>query len=172
MRLGAIIVCLGLGLALGWIGGSLYPMPQAWLDRIGLDAGEQRSEPTAEPEPAAAPASGGRATVRAAPGGAVEEQTLGQYRAWIREARARHPYADSEERMYAVMLCESRGQAAIVNPAGPYSGLFQYSRATWSGDWNTYRDQDILDPRAQIFSTALAWSNGMQRQWGCYSRPH
>ncbi|MBC7770160.1 MAG: hypothetical protein H7124_15355 [Phycisphaerales bacterium] len=172
MRLGAIIVCLALGIALGWIGGSLYPMPQAWLDWMKLDAVEQRFESTAEPEPAAASTSGDQAAVRPASRGAVDEQTLGQYRAWIREARARHPYADSEERMYAVMLCESRGQAAIVNPAGPYSGLFQYSRATWSGDWNTYRDQDILDPRAQTFATALAWSNGMQRQWGCYSRAH
>lgn len=172
MRLGALIVCLGLGLALGWIGGSLHPMPEAWLEWIKRDAGEENSEPTVEPEPAAVSTSGDEETVRPSPRGAVDEQTLGQYRAWISEARARHPYADSEERMYAVMLCESRGQAAIVNPAGPYSGLFQYSRATWSGEWNTYRDQDILDPRAQIFATALAWSNGMQRQWGCYTRPH
>jgi len=83
-----------------------------------------------------------------------------------------HPYAESEERMYAVMMCESRGQAEIVNPAGPYSGLFQYSPATWGGDWNLYRDQNILDPRAQIFATALAWQRNMQGQWGCYRRPH
>lgn len=111
-------------------------------------------------------------TPRPASGGAVGEQTLDQYRAWISEARARHPYPDSEERMYAVMICESGGRATIVNPAGPYSGLFQYGPALWSGDWNIYRDQDILDPQAQIFATALAWSNGMQGHWGCYSRAY
>lgn len=100
------------------------------------------------------------------------DNDLSQYRAWISEARARHPYPESEERMYAVMMCESGGRATIVNQAGPYSGLFQYSTATWNGDWNTYRDEGILDPRAQIFATALAWSNGMQGHWGCYSRPH
>jgi len=104
--------------------------------------------------------------------GAGDEQTLDQYRAWIREARATHPYPDSEERMYAVMMCESEGRAEVVNSAGPYSGLFQYSAATWNGDWNTYRDENILDPRAQFFATALAWSNGMQSQWGCYNRAH
>lgn len=109
---------------------------------------------------------------RPASNGAANEQAFDQYRAWISEARARHPYPDSEERMYAVMMCESGGRATVVNSAGPYSGLFQYSPATWSGDWNTYRDEDILDPQAQIFATALAWSNGMQGHWGCYSRSH
>jgi hypothetical protein len=106
------------------------------------------------------------------PSGAVDQQTLDQYRAWISEARAAHPYPESEERMYAVMMCESEGKATIVNRAGPYSGLFQYSSALWNGDWNTYRDQNILDAHAQIFATALAWSDGMQTHWGCYSRTH
>jgi len=101
-------------------------------------------------------------------GDAGGEQKLAQYRAWISEARARHPYSESEERMYAVMMCESNGKAGAENPAGPYSGLFQYGADTWGGDWNTYSDQDIFDPRAQIFATALAWNNGMQGQWGCY----
>ena len=109
---------------------------------------------------------------QSASSGAGDEQTFDQYRAWIGEARASHPYPESEERMYAVMMCESGGDAAVVNSAGPNSGLFQYNAATWSGDWNTYRNEAILDPRAQIFATALAWSNGMQSQWGCYSRAH
>jgi len=111
-------------------------------------------------------------TPRPVAGGAGDDQTLDQYRAWISEARATHPYPDSEERMYAVMMCESGGKATAVNPAGPYSGLFQYSPDTWDADWNTYRNEDILNPRAQIFATALAWSNGMQNHWGCYSRTH
>jgi hypothetical protein len=72
--------------------------------------------------------------------------------------------------MYAVMMCESGGKASIVNTAGPYKGLFQYSPLTWNGPWNTYRDQGILDPKAQVFATALAWSLKMQRQWGCYKK--
>jgi hypothetical protein len=73
--------------------------------------------------------------------------------------------------MYAVMMCESRGQAALVNSAGPYTGLFQYSTATWKSAWNQYRDQSVLDARAQIFATALAWQMHMQGQWGCYTHP-
>lgn len=98
------------------------------------------------------------------------DATLEQYRAWISEARVKHPYADSEERMYAVMMCESGGKASIVNPAGPYSGLFQYTTPTWKAAWNTYRDESILDAKAQIFATALAWSLKMQAQWGCYKK--
>ena len=137
------------------------------------EAGEESEDETATN---GEPADDANREVVAAPQpalrGAVDEQTLDQYRAWISEARAIHPYPESEERMYEVMMCESRGQAAIVNSVGPYSGLFQYSSATWSGDWNSYRDQNILDPRAQIFATALAWSNGMQSHWGCYNRLH
>lgn len=100
------------------------------------------------------------------------EAALAQYRVWMGEARVLHSYPESEQRMYEVMMCESGGHADIVNPAGPYSGLFQYADGTWSGDWNTYRENDILDPRSQIFATALAWSLNMQGQWGCYSSPH
>jgi len=126
------------------------------VDSAGVPEEEVAEAPT--PQPASGDAGG--------------EQSLDQYRAWIREARALHPYPESEERMYAAMMCESGGDAAIVNPAGPYSGLFQYSPATWNGDWNTYREEDIFDPRAQIFATALAWNNDMQSHWGCYSRAH
>lgn len=97
--------------------------------------------------------------------------SLAQYKAWIAEARAKHPYADSEQRMYDVMMCESGGNAKIVNRAGPYSGLFQYATGTWNGGWNEYRSENVLDARAQIFATALAWQKKMQRQWGCYTHP-
>ena len=101
----------------------------------------------------------------------MDEDTLAQYHVWIAQARAKHPYTDSEQRMFDVMMCESGGNASIVNNAGPYSGLFQFGTATWNGVWNDYRKENILDARAQIFATALAWQMGMQHQWGCYSHP-
>lgn len=172
-----LLIVLVIGGVLGWIGGSLFPAPSALLSWITSAPAELPADPapspdialasTAEASETPAPASPSSTTRR----GPVDEQTLAQYRAWIHEARQAHPYADSEERMYNVMMCESRGQAAIVSPAG-HSGLFQYSGATWNGDWNTYRDQGILNARAQIFATSLAWQRNMQRQWGCYSNPH
>lgn len=91
---------------------------------------------------------------------------LDQYRAWMVEARDRHPYAESVEAMWQVMLCESSGNPNAA--ADVHQGLFQYDSATWVGDWNPYRDQPILDPRAQIFATAKAWHDGKQGWWGCY----
>ncbi len=91
---------------------------------------------------------------------------LEQYRAWMQEARTLYPYSEALDQMWAVMLCESSGRANAV--AGEYYGLFQYSPATWAGDWNPYRDQSILDARAQIFATAKAWYEGNQGWWGCY----
>jgi hypothetical protein len=89
-----------------------------------------------------------------------------QYERWIVEARLVHPYPETAEHMWRVMLCESSGNAAVV--AGPYYGLFQYLPSTWDGEWNPYRDQPILDARAQIFATAKAWQDGYQSWWGCY----
>jgi len=100
----------------------------------------------------------------------ASEATLAQYRAWITDARKKHPYPESEARMYAVMMCESTGRVAIVNPAGPYTGLFQYAAGTWNDTWNTYRGDGMLDAKAQIFATALAWSRDMQSHWGCYRK--
>lgn len=114
------------------------------------------------PPPLSAPPSDPRATPSAA--------TLDSYRAWISWARRQHPYAESEARMYAVMMCESGGRPLIVNAAGPYTGLFQYATGTWNGAWNKYRDRSVKDPEAQILATALAWSLGMQNQWGCYKK--
>jgi hypothetical protein len=92
-----------------------------------------------------------------------------QYERWIVEARAAHPYPETAEHMLHVMICESSGNAATI--AGPYHGLFQYLPSTWAGDWNPYRDQPILDARAQIFATAKAWQEGYQSWWGCYQAP-
>lgn len=92
--------------------------------------------------------------------------TFATYQVWMEEARALHPYPEPVEAMWAVMLCESSGNATAVG-AG-HHGLFQYSPETWGGSWNPYRDQPILDPRAQIFATAKAWQDGYQSWWGCY----
>jgi hypothetical protein len=100
----------------------------------------------------------------------VSEAARQQYRTMIADARKIHPYPESTDRMYAVMMCESNAQANIVNPAGPYTGLFQFSSATWNETWNSYRNQSMLDAKAQIFATALAWNKGMQSKWGCYKR--
>jgi hypothetical protein len=91
---------------------------------------------------------------------------LDQYRAWMQEARALHPYSDPIDVMWQVMLCESSGQPGLV--ASSYYGLFQYQQTTWAGEWNPYRDSSILDPRAQIFATAKAWQDGNQHWWGGY----
>ena len=115
------------------------------------------SIPSASPAPA---------DPRAAP----DASTLAQYRTLIAEAREKHPYADSVDRMYEVMMCESGGRLAVINPAGPYTGLFQYVAGTWNGAWNTYRNAGMNDAKAQIFATALAWSLNMQSHWGCYRK--
>ncbi|MFT3725078.1 MAG: hypothetical protein QM773_16020 [Hyphomonadaceae bacterium] len=124
------------------------------------------SKPVAPPPPSAATAPAPSANPKAMP----DQATLALYRTWIGEARAKYPYPESEARMYAVMMCESEGRAAVVNPAGPYTGLFQYATQTWKGAWNTYRDDGILSARAQIFATALAWSLKMQSHWDCYKK--
>lgn len=105
-------------------------------------------------------------TATAVPVPTATLEPLAQYRLWMEEARAQHPYGDPVEKMWAVMLCESSGDAAVVS--GVYYGLFQYLPETWAGEWNPYRDQPILDPRAQIFATAKAWYEGNQGWWGCY----
>ena len=91
---------------------------------------------------------------------------LEQYRQWISDAHVLYPYAESEDTMWAVMMCESSGNPESVGDS--YYGLFQYSNATWSGDWNPYHEQPINDPHAQILATAKAWYEGHQQWWGCY----
>ncbi len=113
--------------------------------------------PTALPQPTASPS-------QALEPSAPDIQT--QYRIWMEEARTAHPYTESVEHMWNVMICESSGNPEVV--AGSYYGLFQYSSDTWGGEWNPYRDQPILDAHAQIFATAKAWQDGHQTWWGCY----
>ena len=176
-----VVLLAGVGFA-GWIAGSLNPAPAAILapiqDMLAGDASEAEdpsldsglaNEVDPIPDIAPDPVTASPITVSSP---TDTEGTLAQYRTWISEARAEHPYPESEDKMFAVMMCESGGRAEIINPAGPYSGLFQYATGTWAGDWNQYRDSDVLDARAQIFATALAWNNNMQSHWGCYSSTH
>jgi uncharacterized protein YgiM (DUF1202 family) len=94
--------------------------------------------------------------------------TLGQYRLWMEEARKMYPYAQSVDKMWSVMWCESRGDARASGGGGLWLGLFQYAPGTWKGSWNPYRGNSIWDAKSQIFATAKAWSIGMQSHWSCY----
>ena len=135
---------------------------------VGLSACDaSRPAPQAPAPRATAAALVAQATAAPAPTN-EPAASAAQYRSWMEQARAAHPYPEPVEHMWAVMICESAGEAEVV--AGPYHGLFQYHLETWGGTWNPYRDQPILDPRAQIFATAKAWQDGNQSWWGCYER--
>ncbi|MEO7911567.1 MAG: hypothetical protein ABIV47_18135 [Roseiflexaceae bacterium] len=155
---------LALSFMLASCGGALMPtLPTAYVVRAGSAATPAARTPTIQAptttSTAAIPTSLPSVT-------AALEPPLDQYRSWMAEARAAHPYAEAIDVMLEVMLCESSGRADEV--AGSYSGLFQYDSTTWAGDWNPYRANTILDPRAQIFATAKAWHDGNQHWWGCY----
>lgn len=94
--------------------------------------------------------------------------TLEQYRLWMEEARALHPYKQTIDKMWSVMMCESGGNPRASGGGGAWLGLFQYAPGTWGGGWNPYRGSSIWDARSQIFATAKAWSVGMQSHWSCY----
>ena len=94
--------------------------------------------------------------------------TLAQYRQWMEEARTTFPYAQSVDKMWSVMMCESGGNPSASGGGGAWLGLFQYSPGTWAGGWNPYRSNSIWDAKSQIFATAKAWSIGMQGAWSCY----
>ena len=104
----------------------------------------------------------------AEPAHASSDFLLGQFRSWMEQARIKHPYPQSLDKMWRVMMCESSGNPYAVSPSGTYKGLFQYHINTWKGSWNPYRGSSIWDAKAQIFATAKAWSKGMQSHWSCY----
>ena len=171
MSAASFLTKIAIGGVAGWIIGSYYPAPQSLLNQIEERFGgivTQNEQDTTD-EPAAedqASATQGTSASTAANG----DGPLKQYRAWIKDARKKHPYADSADRMYKVMMCESGGDPNAASKTGIYRGLFQYSQSAWKADWNIYSGESITDPRAQIFATALAWSLNMQTQWGCYNR--
>jgi hypothetical protein len=161
------LLYLTLSFMLASCGGSLTPtLPTAYIVRAGAAATLTPRTPTPAP-PATPPDTIPTALPSASP--ALDpslDPPLDQYRAWMQEARTAHPYSEPIELMWQVMMCESSGQAEQV--AEIYYGLFQYQQVTWAGDWNPYRAEPILDPRAQIFATAKAWQDGNQHWWGCY----
>lgn len=118
----------------------------------------QAQSPTIRPATAIAPAT------EISPTASIAGPNDQQYRRWMQEARDLHPYQESVDTMWAVMLCESGGNPAAQG-TGELIGLFQYQPSTWSDAWNPYRDQPITDARAQIFATAKAWSDGYQGWW-------
>jgi hypothetical protein len=93
---------------------------------------------------------------------------VSQYRLWMADARALYPYAQSVDKMYRVMMCESGGNPSASGGRGAWLGLFQYAPGTWRGSWNPYRSNSIWDAKSQIYATAKAWSIGMQSHWSCY----
>ena len=174
--MGRRLVLLLLGLLISSCGAS---SPTVQLPTADIRLGSATRPPIARVVPAAAaPASppirsaaadAGPTSAPVQPPAATQgtlAEPLAQYRAWIAEARALHPYSDSAEAMWDLLICESSGDPEVAG--GNYYGLFQYDAATWAGEWNPYRDQPIRDSRAQIFATAKAWHDGNQHWWGCY----
>jgi hypothetical protein len=162
-RLLLLLILLGLT----GCGGPAAATPEPTLGPI-LSTGVG-PRPTADPSFAVATVGAGTAlapatTTTPAPtlSGATAEE---QYRRWMEEARATHPYSETVDLMWQVMICESSGNPAAVGPGG-LQGLFQYQPDTWARDWNPYRSEAITDARAQIFATAKAWSDGHQSWWG------
>lgn len=122
-------------------------------------------QPSAQPDPTNTPPTNpSQASPSSAPPTAPDPDG---YRYWIEQARLQYHYAESADKMWQVMQCESGGDANAVNPSG-YYGLFQYSPDTWAGDWNPYNTDSIYDARAQIFATAKAWYDDNQAWWECY----
>lgn len=66
----------------------------------------------------------------------------------------------------AVMQCESRGDPAAKNPRSTASGLFQFLRGWWSGDWG-YPAFDPFDPEANIRAGAWLYGQSGWSPWVC-----
>ena len=131
--------------------------PAAPAPATAIVAPTATAKPTEKPQPTA--------TATPRPGGS---STHAQYRQWMEEARTMHPYKQSVDKMWSVMMCESGGNARASGGGGRWLGLFQYAPTTWGGRWNPYRSESIWDAKSQIFGTAKAWSIGMQSHWSCY----
>jgi uncharacterized protein YabE (DUF348 family) len=84
----------------------------------------------------------------------VQLLSQGEYMSLINAAAQQ--YNVSAVSIYRTMLCESGGNIYSENPAGPYIGLFQYSKPTWDA---LSGGQNIYDPKAQIFVTAANWNH-------------
>lgn len=83
---------------------------------------------------------------------------------WPLIQRAASGNGISARGLYRLMMIESGGNASIVSPGG-FSGLFQFSPATWKGSWNPWRTASITNGAAQIRAAALAIARGYGPTW-------
>jgi hypothetical protein len=74
-------------------------------------------------------------------------------------------YGQSENAMVRVARCESNLDPCAVNRSGPYYGLFQFLKSTWSK--TPYGDQSIYDPKAQAMAAGWMWKEGRKNEWAC-----
>ena len=117
-------VFLLITLLLSSCGAPLTPtLPTAYVVRAGTAATPAPPTPTIPPLATKPPEITPTSLPSATP---VLDTPLDQYRAWMQEARAAHPYSEPIEVMWQVMLCESAGQADQV--ADSYYGLSQYQQ--------------------------------------------
>jgi hypothetical protein len=80
-------------------------------------------------------------------------------------AKAARKYGQSKKSMERVARCESNLDPCAVNKKGPYYGLFQFLKSTWSS--TPYRDKNIYDPKAQALAAAWMWKQGRKNEWAC-----
>lgn len=80
-------------------------------------------------------------------------------------SNAAKKYGQNKNAMVRVARCESNLDPCAVNRAGPYYGLFQFLKSTWSK--TPYGDQSIYDPKAQAMAAAWMWKEGRKNEWAC-----
>ena len=80
-------------------------------------------------------------------------------------AKAAKKYGQSKKAMERVARCESNLDPCAVNQKGPYYGLFQFLKSTWSS--TPYKNEDIFDPRSQALAAAWMWKQGRKNEWAC-----
>ncbi len=78
---------------------------------------------------------------------------------------AAREFGQPEEDLVRVGRCESNLDPRATNEAGPYFGLFQFLRSTWSG--TPFAGQDIFDPSANARAAAWMWQQGRRNEWTC-----
>ncbi|MFT4037068.1 MAG: transglycosylase SLT domain-containing protein [Thermomicrobiales bacterium] len=79
--------------------------------------------------------------------------------------KAAKKYGQSESAMVRVARCESVLDHCAYNSSGPYYGLYQFLKSTWSK--TPWGDQSIWDPEAQAMAAAWMWSEGRKNEWAC-----
>lgn len=76
-------------------------------------------------------------------------------------------YGVKPNEMCTRMMRESNGNPDSIGANGKYNGLYQYE----AGFWNSvsakagYSGANIFDAKAQIYTTAWAWSHGYRGRW-------